>query len=151
MEEKINIRLIEWGTKEYEKELELRHNVFRVPSGLNIYDEDLSHEIHDYHVCAFLNDRVVGALIISKSDNDTAHIKQVAVDAEIRGKNIGRKIMEFAEEVSETMGCTKITLNARITATEFYKKLGYISIGEEFLDPRMTVGMVYIKMEKELL
>lgn len=150
MIEEINVRLVEWGTEDYEAELKLRHEVFRAPSGLNIYDEDLSHEINDFHVCAFFNSKVVGALIISKVDDNTAHIRQVAVDQSVRGKNIGKKIMCFAEEVIETMGCEEIVLNARKNVKSFYEKLGYTSVGEEFMEPKMTVGMIYIKMVKSL-
>lgn len=145
--EEIRIELVEWGTKEYELALDLRHRVFRVPAGLNIYDEDLSHEVSDYHICAFLGDRIVGVLKISK-DQNTAYIKQVAVDEEVRGISIGRKIMMFAEEIAETIGCNTIVLDARYYAIDFYKKLGYEGIGDVFIDPMMTVGMTYLKMIK---
>ena len=93
---------------------------------------------------------MVGALIISKVDDNTVHIRQVAVDQSVRGKNIGKKIMCFAEEVIETMGCEGIVLNARKNVKSFYEKLGYTSVGEEFMEPKMTVGMIYIKMVKSL-
>ena len=59
-------------------------------------------------------------------------LRGMATDTEYRKKGIGKKIMlEAFEEIKKKEG-TLLWCNARLTAVEFYKKLGLQTIGKEF-------------------
>lgn len=63
---------------------------------------------------------------------DEAHITNVAVLAEYRGKKIGQMLMERQIRDSMVAGAIKMTLEARlsnIVAINLYKKIGFIEVG----------------------
>ena len=140
----IIIKEVFFNTPEYKSELILRDNVLRKPLGMDISDDAL--EIDDYHICAIINSKVVGTLLLRKFNNTTLQMRQVAVDESLRNKNIGRKLISFAESFAKDKGFTKIILNARKTAIPFYERISYKKIGEEFTE----VGILHMKMTKDL-
>ncbi len=142
----IIIKEVFFNTEEYKSELEIRDKVLRKPLGMHISDDDLEIEINDYHICALINSKVVGTLLLRKISNTTFQMKQVAVDESLRNKNIGRNLISFAESFAKDKGFTKIILNARKTAISFYEKINYKKIGEEFTE----VGILHMKMTKDL-
>lgn len=51
------------------------------------------------------------------------------------GEGLGRRLMEEAlPVVKEKLGCDKITFHAQRHAEEFYKKLGFVTVSEVFLE-----------------
>lgn len=63
---------------------------------------------------------------------DEAHITNVAVLPEYRGKKIGKMLMERQVKDSIVAGAVKMSLEARvsnITAINLYKKTGFIEVG----------------------
>ena len=143
---KIEIRLIVYGSEEYKRELELRDEVLRKPIGLSIFDNNLEKEAKDYHIGVFENDTIVGILILTDINKDETKMRQVAVDELFRGKYIGTKLTIFAEDLAKRLGYKRIILKARKTAVEFYEKLGYLIEGDEFLE----VGIPHFSMHKTL-
>ncbi|HZK70492.1 MAG TPA: GNAT family N-acetyltransferase [Clostridia bacterium] len=143
---KIEIRLIVYGSEEYMRELELRDEVLRKPIGLSIFDDHLEKETKDYHIGAFRNEVLVGILILTDINNDQIKVRQVAVDELFRGKHIGTKLTIYAEDLAKRLDYKRIILNARKTAVEFYEKLGYLKEGDEFLE----VGIPHFRMHRPL-
>ena len=70
----------------------------------------------------------------------------MAVMNNLRGKGIGRALMNFAENIARDLGYRTITMHARKTAIGFYEKLGYGVVGEEFYE----VTIPHFEMQKEL-
>jgi len=145
-EEKLKIKEIQYNSEEYNQELQLRDKVLRKPLGMNLYLENLEAEKYDFHVGAFINDQLVGVLILTKLDNGDIKMRQFAVAEHWQGKKIGTKLVVFAEEYSKNEGYTSIVLNARKSAAEFYTKLGYEKISVEFLE----INIPHFKMTKSL-
>lgn len=143
---KIEFRKIEHGSEEYLREVILRDEILRRPHGLNIYDEDLSSENLYTHVGAFMNDVLVGTLYIKPISKMTRQIKQVAVKEAYRGHNIGRGMVEFAEQIARKSGALKLVLDSRATACGFYEKLGFSNIGLEI----KYFDIPHLKMEKAI-
>ena len=135
-----------YGTPEYEMVLRLRDEQLRRPLGLTLYDSDLSADRTDIHLCARLDREIVGSLILSKLDDSTFKIRQVAVREDLRGLGIGRRLLRFGERVARKNGAHTLVLHGRKTAIGFYEKLGYTAIGGEFYE----VGLSHRKMVKEL-
>ena len=55
-------------------------------------------------------------------------------------------MVRFAEEYCKDKGNSMMVLNARKTAVGFYEKLGYDTLGEEFLE----INIPHYKMHKHL-
>lgn len=139
-------REIEFGSQEYILETELRDRILRRPIGLCLANEDLSSECDDWHIGAFCGEKLAGVLILTKADSDSVRMRQVGVDEAEQGKGVGRQLVTFAEQLARERGISHVHLNARKTAVGFYERLGYHSVGGEFLD----VGIPHRRMEKQL-
>jgi predicted GNAT family N-acyltransferase len=146
IKEYLQIRKIEYNSGEYKKELELRDEVLRKPLRMCLYDENLDSEKLDFHVGAFINNTLVGVLILTKLNAGVIKMRQFAVTEKWRNLKIGSEMVLFAEQYSKDNGYTKMVLNARKTAVAFYEKLGYKTISEEFLE----INIPHYKMSKNL-
>jgi len=83
------------------------------------------------YVVAVCDDQVVGYggmwLII-----DEAHITNVAVHPDYRGRGIGEAIMRSLVDKATSLGAVRMTLEVRVSneiAQNLYKKLGFYSAG----------------------
>lgn len=131
----LKIAIIEFDSREYIEELELRNKILRKPLGININDEALNDDDKlDTHIGAFIDERLLGCLLLKRIDNKVIKMRQVAVDEEYQGKSIGSKMVRYAENFARSQGYQKLTLHARKYAVIFYKKLDYEVCGEEFLE-----------------
>jgi len=142
----IKIKVIRYNSEEYSQELQLRDEVLRKPLGMSLYDENLDAEMDDFHVGAFVNNQLVGVLILTKLNAGDVKMRQFAVAEKWQGKKIGTEMVVFAEEYSRHKGYSTIVLNARKSAAGFYEKLGYEKISEEFLE----INIPHYKMRKKL-
>lgn len=140
------IRRISVDSPEYQTALRFRDRVMRRPLGLSLFDEDLDREREDIHLAAFLDGKIVGSIILTRIDDSTVRMRQVAVEELLRGRGIGRDMMHLAEEIARDLGYRRVLLDARLTAVGFYLKLGYAAHGEEFTE----VGLPHVEMRKEL-
>jgi predicted GNAT family N-acyltransferase len=67
----------------------------------------------------------------------------MAVHPSMQRNGMGASIMNFAENVARDTGYSKMVLNARKTASEFYEKLGYQVSTGEFIEVNLPhLGMV---------
>ena len=130
----------------YEQELEIRQAELREPLGLDLYKEDLTHEAYCYHIGVFLKDELVGTLYLQPIAEDTRQIRQVAVKKAFQGMGAGQCLMSFAESIARDHGAKKILIHSRKAVKDFYEKLGYTTIGDEFTE----VGIAHVHMEKQL-
>jgi predicted GNAT family N-acyltransferase len=142
----IIIKEIAYSTPAYESEVALRDKILRKPLGMSLYNEDLTNEKQDTHIGAFLDNSLVGVLILTKLESNDYKMRQVAVDDTMQGKGTGKKLVEFAEAFAIKTGAKKMVLHARKTAIPFYEKLGYQTEGNEFLE----VNILHKKMFKLL-
>ena len=142
--DKVQIAEIKYLSEEYHQEQELRDRVLRKPLGMSLYDENMEAEQHDVHVGAFIHGTLAGVLILTRINATEIKMRQVAVDEASRELHIGTEMVLFAEIYSKKNGYSTILLNARKTAVGFYEKLGYDSVGEEFLE----INIPHFKMRK---
>lgn len=142
----IQCRVIQYKSSEYLQTIELREKILRIPLGLKFTKEYLKRDEHDFHLVAMYDKKVIGCLILTPREKEIVQMRQVAVDATLQGKGIGKKLVYFSEQVSQEKGFKKIILNARLVAVPFYKRLQYKIVSDEFIE----VGIPHYKMEKEI-
>lgn len=144
--EDIIIRQVGVATPEYDQVWQLRETILRQPIGLSLKNEDLSDDAKDIIVTALHNNKVIGCLMLHPKDGTIIKFRQMAVYNEWQGRGIGAKLMNAAEHIAETEGYKKIVLHARVTAKNFYSKLGYATTSGVFSE----VGIDHVVMEKQL-
>ena len=81
----------------------------------------------------FINEQLVGQLIIAPFGNDQGHIGRVAVAPEYRGKGYGSVLMKYAIEWFKQRGGINTihlyTPQDNYTAQGLYKKFGFAVVG----------------------
>jgi predicted GNAT family N-acyltransferase len=141
------LKLIDYGSPEYQQMVQLRNDILRKPLGIAFQKEELEQEADDILIGAFEDDKLLGCCMLIETEPGTVRLRQMAVPKNLQGKGVGRALMQFAENIARDRGYRKITMHARKTATGFYEKLGYVISGGEF----MEVTLPHVVMEKKLI
>lgn len=142
----MNIQIINFGSLQYLQSVDLRYRILRKPLNLVFTQEFLLQDKYQHHIAAFDNKQLIGILLLKPIDNITFQMRQVAIDNNYQGKGIGKQLVIFAENFAVQKHISKIILHARQNAVNFYLKLGYNIIGDEFIE--VTIPHYY--MEKIL-
>jgi N-acetylglutamate synthase-like GNAT family acetyltransferase len=138
---------IEYGSPEYHKMVKLRDDILRKPLGLAFSREELEKEKNDILVGAFDDDVILACCMLTKLDEETVRLRQMAVRKNQQGKGIGHSMMLFAETLARDKGFKKLMMHARDTAIGFYEKQGYKTRGQQFIE----VSLPHHLMEKLLV
>lgn len=138
---------IEFGTPEYDQAVALRYEVLRKPLGLNYSPEQLAEEYDQIHLTAYdPGQKLLAYLNLTRKDEATFKMRQVAVAPEAQGKGVGASLVAESERLVARLGARQMTLHARETAVAFYLKQGYRIEGESFEE----VGIPHRLMCKDL-
>jgi predicted GNAT family N-acyltransferase len=140
------LKIIDYGTPEYREMVKLRDEVLRKPLGLHFTPEELEQEQNDILMGAFEEDKLLGCCMLSRVNAQSIRLRQMAVLHNVQGKGIGRALMQFAENIARDQRYRVLVMHARLTAVDFYKKLGYEIKGDEFEE----VTIPHYIMEKKL-
>lgn len=140
------LKQIDHGTPEYKKMVKLRDEILRKPLGLHFTPEELNKEKEDILLGAFDEDEILACCLLTRVDNKTIKLRQMAVQNNLQGKGIGASMMNFAETVARDKGYKNLMMHARNTAVGFYEKFGYRVKGDEFIE----VNVPHHVMEKRL-
>ncbi len=142
-----HISVVPHGSRNYWHAVDLRYAVLREPLGLNFTREQLLAEDTDIHIIYFTDATAMGTLMLTPSENGHIKMRQVAVDDQFQGAGIGAKLVEYSEAYALDHGFKIMEMHARKSAVPFYQKLGYETVGEEFLE----VTIPHYKMKKNLV
>jgi N-acetylglutamate synthase-like GNAT family acetyltransferase len=134
------------GSKEYQQMVELRLEILRKPLGLSFSPEELEKEKDDILIGAFDEEEMTGCCILTKINENSVKLRQMAVMKNMQGKGIGETIIQFAENIARDKGYKTLTMHARDTALGFYEKYDYKIEGEGFLE----VNIPHHLMKKNL-
>lgn len=140
------IKILDFQSIEYDQMVSLRYEVLRKPLGLEFTNEDLEQDAHDILIGAFDDDVILACCILSKVDDKTCRLRQMAVKNTLQGKGIGGNLLIFAENIARERGFTSLHMHARQSAVGFYEKLGYHVCSDEFLE----VSIPHFEMKKLL-
>jgi predicted GNAT family N-acyltransferase len=141
------IKIIDHGSADYQKMIDLRMDILRKPLGLTFTEADLDKEKDDILIGAFEEEDLMACCILTKIGDDTCKLRQMAVRPKIQGTGLGAAMMNYAEQLAKDAGFKKMVMNARKTAKGFYEKLGYEIKGDEFVE----VTLPHFYMQKNII
>ncbi|MBU7016327.1 MAG: GNAT family N-acetyltransferase [Theionarchaea archaeon] len=78
---------------------------------------------------AYINETIVGHIILRKNWNNYAYVEDIAVDVQFRQQGIGKALLSHAKkwaEEKELAGVMLETQNNNVAACKFYEKCGFI-------------------------
>ena len=139
--------MIDHGSEDYKKMVDLRLEILRKPLGLTFAEADLNQEKDDILIGAFEEEDIMACCILTKLSEDTCKLRQMAVRPKIQGTGLGAAMMNYAEQLAKDAGYKKMVMNARKTAKGFYEKLGYEIKGDEFVE----VTLPHFYMQKNII
>lgn len=121
----------------------IREEVFMKEQGFK--DEFDEQDKDSYHLVLYKGNEAVGTAR-TFLQNDTYIIGRVAVIQSMRKHHLGKKIINELESKIQELGGKTIALSAQSRVQGFYASLGYVAIGDEYMDEHCP----HIKMIKQL-
>ncbi|MEP6617614.1 MAG: GNAT family N-acetyltransferase [Ginsengibacter sp.] len=140
------IRQIDHGTKEYRQMVDLRLEILRKPLDLKFSGEELEDEKHDILIGAFEEEKILGCCLLTRIDDHSVRLRQMAVQNNLQGKGIGASMLNYAENIARDHGFKNMIMHARKPVIGFYEKLGYKVTSGEFEE----ITIPHLVMEKNL-
>lgn len=131
-----------------ERSFDLRWRVLRAPWQQPRGSERDDREEESIHVMM----RAAGgdALAVGRLHLNTpaeAQIRFMAVDPRVQGRGLGSVVLQELEKRARAAGATRIVLNARAAAQDFYKRHGYHTTGPA---ERLFAAVDHWRMRKDL-
>jgi len=139
-------REIPFGSDQYQRACALRNEILRAPLGLPLSEDDLLGEADQLHFGLFDDDVLAACVTAIGLTEGHAKIRQTAVAVAYQRQGLGRRMMTQIEAALAARGFVSLSLHARSTAVGFYQKLGYETVGDEFIE----VSIAHRKMAKRL-
>ncbi len=140
----MKINEIQQGDALYEKAFELRYLLFfkdrHLPKEI-INDEK---EDKSTHIAITQEDELIAYGRLSELNGKEFQISQMAVLPLHQSQGYGEKLLLEIVQIAKNKGAKNIMLNARTTATSFYKKLGFQEVGNVYNS--QSTGIPHIKM-----
>lgn len=141
---KVNVKIVN-TPKDLDHAYSVRYKVFvdeqKVPA-----DEEIDqYEDSATHFVLYDGEQPVGAGRVREVDA-LLKVERICVLPTYRGKGSGKMIMEKVEEIAKEKDIKMLKLNAQTHAEEFYKKLGYETVSDIFMD----AGIPHVTMIKTL-
>jgi len=125
---------------------DVRHAVFVEEQGV---PEEIEWDEHDEtatHFVAYDEGTPVGAARLRETESGVGKVERVAVLEDRRGEGIGTAVMDQLEATAAREGYDELALHSQTHASEFYDRLGYERVGEEFLE----ADIPHVEMRKPL-
>lgn len=143
------MRLLEPLTPEdFEKYYRLRWEVLRKPWNQARGTEKDEAEDSSIHVMVMDEaDECVGVSRLQFISPTEAQVRFMGVRDDQQGKGLGKKLMKYLEEKAKEKGATKIVLQARENAVDFYLSIGYSKKEKTHL---LWDLIQHYRMEKEI-
>lgn len=145
-EYKIEYGIAAYKSEEYNKILKIREDVLRKPIGLLLTEKDQEDDEKAIHIWLSVNKRIVATAMLTEHSKQELRLRMVGVRPQVRKAGLGSRLIKYAEGLAAGKGYEKIIMDARITAKNFYDKLGYSSSGEQY----ERVGIPHIFMSKKV-
>ncbi len=133
---------VDWATHR-DRLREIRARVFIEEQGV---PKDLEWDGLDDDADHFIALNEAGVALGTARLLKTGQIGRMAVIAELRGRGIGRQLLESAVSHAVALGMTRVFLHAQRHAEEFYRKSGFAPTGEQSIE----AGIEHVEMDMKL-
>lgn len=130
----------------YQDSLKLREEHLRIPFGLKLSQNDTLNDSEQFHYGICDDAILVASVSIKIIDFENVQLRQMAVSQKYQGKYIGAKLISLTEKELKDKGYKRITMDARVSAMNFYNKQGYSPEGKIY----DHIGIDHIKMKKRI-
>ncbi len=127
----IEVRPIQ-NQKELDDMYYQRWLVLRAPVGMDRGTEKDKYDDSAFHLVAVCNGNVIGSARLRELSEELGSIAYVSVLPEFRNQGIGTKLIEALIEKAKRKNLKRLRLMARISASGFYKRLGFFEMGDPF-------------------
>lgn len=90
--------------------------------------------------------RVVGSVGVDRKDERTAELKRLYVDATLRGRGIGQRLVETVLDWTREQGIPRLVLwsDTRFeNSHRLYRRLGFTQLGERTIDGDINASREY--------
>jgi len=141
-------RFKELSVEEMYQILRIRSEVFVIEQRC-IYQDIDGKDKKAIHVMGTNNNKIIAytRILEGGEDYDFPSISRVVVKKENRGKDRGRKIMkESIKYIVEELKEKTIVLAAQKYLEKFYRELGFIAEGEEYLEDEIPHQKMILKL-----
>ncbi|NEP60401.1 MAG: GNAT family N-acetyltransferase [Symploca sp. SIO2G7] len=106
--------------------------VLRAPLGMAQGTEQDQYDSSAVHVIAVCDRKIVGSARLRELSPDIGSIAYVCVLPEFQHQGIGTKLIQKLMEKAQNKQLKTVRLRSRITALDFYQRLGFSTEGEPF-------------------
>lgn len=125
------VRAIRSDSPLYAGALRLRYEVFVLEQAVPEEVEVDEHDAEAQHFVVQDGAEVVATMRLVPH-GDVLKLGRVAVRKDLRGRGLGRRMVEEAVRVAEAQGARALVLNSQVVAVPFYRKLGFVEEGPVF-------------------
>lgn len=132
--------------EELEQAYHIRMIVFVEEQEVPAEEELDEHDATATHFLAYEHGSAIAASRLRYTDEGYGKLERICVLKAHRGKSVGQQLIAAMEEEIKHQNYHKAKLNAQTHALNFYKKLGYHVISDEFMD----AGIPHVTMVKDL-
>ncbi len=133
--------------EEWDLYYDLRYRILRAPLGKERGSERNEGDQTGTHFAVFDHNKIVAVARLDEIDSDTCQVRFVAVESDLQGTGVGKKIMTKVENHGKEVGYQLMILHARDYALAFYEKLGYQLIGPSY---KLFDVLQHFEMSKKL-
>lgn len=96
--------------------------------------------------------RVIGSVGVDRKDETTAELKRLYVDASLRGRGVGQRLVETVLEWAREERFTRVVLwsDTRFeNSNRLYRRLGFTQLGERTVEGDINASREY-RFEREM-
>ena len=107
-----------------------------------ILDMELPIDFDGVHFGLYYQYELTGVVSLFANGN-TAQFRKMAVLPSDQGKGFGKQLLLYVVDYCKTQEISTLWCNACTSALDFYKKIGFVAIGEPYLQNQLE----YVRME----
>ncbi|NES70178.1 MAG: GNAT family N-acetyltransferase [Okeania sp. SIO2D1] len=106
--------------------------VLRAPINMEIGTEKDEYEDSALHIIAVYEQKIIGSARLREMSQELGSIAYLCVLPEFQSQGIGTALIKKIIEIAKEKQLKNLRVMTRLTASKFYKRIGFIETGEPF-------------------
>ncbi len=106
--------------------------VLRAPINMERGTEKDKYDDHALHLIAVCDRQIIGSARLREISTDLGSISYVAVLPEFQSQGVGTALIKKFIEIAKQKQLLSLRIMSRISASKFYKRIGFIETGQSF-------------------